>query len=346
MIIVMQAGASEPQIQRVVARLTELGYEHHISYGVEHTLIGAVGAPEGEKEALAGQLSLLPGVERVVPILRPYKLVSREHATEPSVVRIGKAPFGRGQVSIIAGPCAIESEKQILEAAKAVKAAGGAVLRGGAYKPRTSPYTFQGMGEPGLQLLSAAREATGLPILTEVTDVRQLEEVTRVADSVQIGARNMQNYDLLRECGQISKPVVLKRGFAATVQEWLRAAEYIAAAGNLDIILCERGIRTFETETRFTLDLGGLAAAKLETHLPIIADPSHATGTHKLVPAMALAALAAGADGLMIEMHPHPDRALSDGPQSLTPKRLKTLMDQIRPLVAALGLELISPERG
>ena len=344
MIIVMAAGAEEAKIKRVLDRLTELGYQHHISQGVERTLIGAIGAPEGEKEALAERLALLPGVERVVPILRPFKLVSREHATQPTVVKIGAAAFGRGQVAVISGPCAIETEKQILESARAVKAAGGAVLRGGAYKPRTSPYAFQGMGEPGLQLLAAARQETGLPLLTEVMDVRHLEEIAAVADALQIGARNMQNYDLLREVGQINKPVVLKRGFAATVQEWLRAAEYIAAAGNLDIILCERGIRTFETETRFTLDLGGLAAAKLETHLPIIADPSHATGTHKLVPPMALASLAGGADGLMIEMHPHPDRALSDGPQSLTPKKLALLMDQLRHLAEALGKEMAAPE--
>jgi 3-deoxy-7-phosphoheptulonate synthase len=344
MIIVMQAGSEPAQIERVVARLNDLGYQHHISQGVERTLIGAIGAPEGEKEALAEQLSLLAGVERVVPILRAFKLVSREHALEPTVVKIGHAAFGRGQISVISGPCAIESEKQLLESARAVKEAGAAVLRGGAYKPRTSPYAFQGLGQPALEMLAAAREETGLPILTEVTDVRQIEGVIAVADAVQIGARNMQNYDLLREVGLIGKPVVLKRGFAATVQEWLRAAEYVASAGNLDVILCERGIRTFETETRFTLDLGGMAAAKLETHLPIIADPSHATGSHKLVPPMALAALAGGADGLMIEMHQHPDRALSDGPQSLTPKRLKALMDQIRNLALALGLTVVGPE--
>ena len=346
MIIVMQAGASPAQIEKVVARLTELGYQHHLSQGVERTLLGAIGAPDGEKEALAEQLSLLAGVERVVPILRAFKLVSTEHAVKPTVVRIGQVPFGRGHVAVISGPCAVESERQMLEAAHAAKQAGAAVLRGGAYKPRTSPYVFQGLGEEGLQILAAAREATGLPVLTEAMDVRQVEGVVAVADAVQVGARNMQNYDLLREVGRCAKPVVLKRGFAATVQEWLRAAEYVAAAGNLDIILCERGIRTFETETRFTLDLGGMAAAKLETHLPIIADPSHATGTHKLVPQMALAALAGGADGLMIEMHPHPDRALSDGPQSLTPKRLAALMEQIRALCGALGLRLTTPEGG
>ncbi|HEY3397309.1 MAG TPA: 3-deoxy-7-phosphoheptulonate synthase [Armatimonadota bacterium] len=344
MIIVMQPGAKQKDIDNVVARLTERGYEHHLSQGVERTLIGAIGAVEGEKEALAEQLALLAGVERVVPILRPYKLVSQEHATEPSIVRIGKVPFGRGHIAVIAGPCAVESEKQMMESARAAKHAGAAVLRGGAYKPRTSPYVFQGLGEEGIRLLAQARAETGLPFITEVMDPRQVEGVAAVADALQIGARNMQNYDLLRESGAAGKPVVLKRGFAATVQEWLRAAEYIMAAGNLDVILCERGIRTFETETRFTLDLAGMAAAKLETHLPIIADPSHATGLHRLVPPMALAAIAGGADGLMIEMHPHPDRALSDGPQSLTPKRLQSLIEQVRNLATALGLQYAEPE--
>ncbi len=344
MIIVMAPGAKQKDIDHVLNRLSERGYQHHISQGVERTLIGAIGAPEGEKEALAEQLMLLPGVERVVPILRPYKLVSREHAVEPSVVRIGGVPFGRKHVAVISGPCAVENEKQMLEAAAAAKRAGAAVLRGGAYKPRTSPYVFQGLGETGLELLSAAREATGLPFVTEVMDPRQVAAVRQSADALQVGARNMQNYDLLREVGQAGKPVVLKRGVAATVREWLQAGEYIASAGNLDVILCERGIRTFESETRYTFDLGGLAAAKLETHLPIIADPSHATGNHKLVPPMALAALAGGADGLMVEMHPHPDRALSDGPQSLTPKRLVGLMEQVRNLCTALGLELAAPE--
>jgi 3-deoxy-7-phosphoheptulonate synthase len=346
MIIVMAHGATQKEIEAVSARLGERGYQSHISQGVERTLIGAIGAPEGEKEALAEQLALLPGVERVVPILRPYKLVSREHADQPSVVRIGGVSFGRGQVAVISGPCAVENEQQMLDAAWAAKRAGAAVLRGGAYKPRTSPYVFQGLGEAALEMLAAAREQTGLPFVTEAMDVRQVEDVAAVADALQVGARNMQNYDLLREVGQAGKPVVLKRGVAATVREWLQAAEYVAAAGNLNVILCERGIRTFESETRYTFDLGGMAAAKLETHLPIIADPSHATGNHKLVPPMALAALAGGADGLMVEMHPHPDRALSDGPQSLTPKRLIALMEQVRHLCAALGLELAEPEAG
>lgn len=337
MIIVMQGGAGDGDIARVIERLEERGYGHHISRGVERTVIGAVGTPEGEKQQIAEQLSRLPMVERVVPILKPYKLVSREHQPEPVVVKVGAAQFGGSHISVIAGPCAVESEEQLLEAAQAVKAAGAAALRGGAYKPRTSPYSFQGLGEEGLNLLAQARELTGLPVVTEIMDPRQTETMAGRADALQIGARNMQNYDLLREVGQAGLPVVLKRGFAATIQEWLRAAEYIAASGNLDIILCERGIRTFETETRFTMDLGGMAAAKQETYLPIIADPSHAMGSHRLVLPMALAAVAAGADGLMIEVHPHPDQALSDGPQSLTPASFSRLMEQVRAVAAAVG---------
>jgi len=340
MIIVMTSGATEEDIARVVERLGDRGYGHHISRGVERTVIGAVGAPDGEKQEIAEQLSRLPMVERVVPILRPYKLVSREHQPEPVVVKVGPAEFGGVKIGVIAGPCAVESEEQLLEAAQAVKAAGAVALRGGAYKPRTSPYSFQGLGEEGLELLAKARQLTGLPVVTEVMDPRQVETVADYADALQIGARNMQNYDLLREVGQLGKPVVLKRGFSATVQEWLRAAEYIAASGNLDIILCERGIRTFETETRFTLDLGGMAAAKQETYLPIIADPSHSMGTYRLVLPMALAAIAAGADGLIIEVHPHPDQALSDGPQSLTITGFARLMEQVRAVAAAIGRQV------
>ncbi len=340
MIIIMQPGVSDDDIARVIERLEERGYGHHISRGVERTVIGAVGAPEGEKQQVAEQLSRLPMVERVVPILKPYKLVSREYQPEPVTVKVGPAQFGGKQVSVIAGPCAVESEEQLMEAAQAVKAAGATALRGGAYKPRTSPYSFQGLGEAGLELLAQARDLTALPIVSEVMDPRQVEVMAGWVDALQIGTRNMQNYDLLREVGQVGMPVVLKRGFAATIQEWLRAAEYIAASGNLDIILCERGIRTFETETRFTLDLGGMAAAKQETYLPIIVDPSHSMGIHRLVGPMALAAVAAGADGLMIEVHPHPDQALSDGPQSLTPTSFEKLMQQVRTVALAVGREI------
>ncbi len=340
MIIVMASNATKEDIERVIQRLAERGYGHNVSRGVERTVIGAIGAPDGEKAALAEQLSRLPGVEKVVPILKPYKLVSREHHPETSRVRIGQFEFGRNKVGVIAGPCSIESREQLLEAAHGVKTAGAVALRGGAVKPRTSPYSFQGLREEGLKLLAEAREITGLPVVTEVTDLRSVDLVAEYADCLQIGTRNMQNYDLLIEVGRTGKPVLLKRGFAATVEEWLQAAEYIADAGNLQIILCERGIRTFETATRFTFDLGGAVYAKRETHLPVIADPSHATGSHKLVEPVALAAIAAGLDGLLIEVHPRPDEALSDGPQSLKPKRFAALMEKLRAVAQAVGREL------
>jgi len=340
MIIVMVPNATEEQILEVVRRLEDRGYGHHISRGVERTIIGAIGAPEGEKQAVAEQLSRLSGVERVVPILKPYKLVSREHHPETTPVKIGEFVFGRQRVGVIAGPCSIESREQLMQTAEHVKAAGAIALRGGAFKPRTSPYAFQGLGKEGLEMLAEARQRTGLPVVTEVMDQRQVELVAEYADALQIGARNMTNFDLLREVGRIEKPVVLKRGYAATVEEWLQAAEYVASEGNLQIVLCERGIRTFETATRFTLDLGGALAAKLETHLPIIADPSHATGSHKLVAAASAACIAAGLDGIMVEVHPHPDRALSDGPQSLTPKRFDLLMNTLKAVALAVGREV------
>ena len=340
MIIVMAPQSTEAHIEAVLERLDQLGYGHHISRGVQRTLIGAIGAPEGEKEMIAAQLSVLAGVEMVVPILRPYKLISREHNPRPATVMIGDAPVGGGHLAVIAGPCSIESEGQMVQTATAVRDAGAAALRGGAYKPRTSPYSFQGLGREGLEYLSAAREATGLPVVTEVMDVRQVESVGEVADCIQIGARNMQNYDLLKEAGRSGKPIMLKRGFAATVEEWLTAAEYIASSGTLDIILCERGIRTYETSTRFTMDIGGMVAARRETYLPIVADPSHAMGIASLVPSVALAAVAAGADGLLIEVHPRPDQALSDGPQSLTPAAFAQLMKRIRRVAEAVDVQM------
>ncbi len=340
MIIVMQPDSTEEDVQRVVERLGERNYGHHISRGESRTIIGAIGAPDHEKEVVAGQFSVLPGVERVVPILKPYKLISREHNPRPISVEIGDARFGAGHLGVIAGPCSVESQEQIVQTARAVKKAGASALRGGAYKPRTSPYSFQGLGAEGLELLANAKEATGLPIVTEVMDVRQVEHVAEVADCLQIGARNMQNYDLLKEAGHCEKAVMLKRGFSSTIAEWLKAAEYIAAAGTLDILLCERGIRTFEDATRFTLDLSGIAVARKETFLPILADPSHAVGVSSLVPQMALAAVAAGADGLLIEVHPRPDQALSDGPQSLKPAEFKDLMSSIRAVAEAIGTEM------
>ena len=340
MVIVMSSKATDKDIQRLVDALESKGYGHHISRGVERTLIGAIGTPDGEKRSVSQQLMTLPNVERVVPILRPYKLVSREYQEETSIVHIGDAPFGRGHFGVIAGPCAVESEQQTLEAARAVKAAGATCLRGGAFKPRTSPYDFQGLGEEALKILSAARDETGLPIVTEARDAGHIDLVAEYADAIQIGARNMQNYDLLLSAGKTGKPVVLKRGLSATVEEWLQAAEYIASEGNLNVILCERGLRTFETITRFTLDLAGMAAAKQETHLPIIVDPSHSTGHHSLVAPMTLAGMAAGADGVVIEVHPHPDRALCDSAQQLTPRNFHRLMDRGRKLASALDMQL------
>jgi 3-deoxy-7-phosphoheptulonate synthase len=340
MIIVMAPGASQKQVQDVLKRLEARGYGHHLSAGVERTIIGAIGANEREKQVVAEQLSQLPGVERVVPILKSFKMVSRDHHPDGTIVKIGEALFGPRHIGIIAGPCTIETEKQVREAAKAVKAAGAHVLRGGAFKPRSSPYDFQGLREEGVKMLAEAGKEAGLPTITEAMEPRQVELVAEMCDAIQIGARNMSNFDLLREAGATGRTVLLKRSFAATVEEWLKAAEYIATTGNLNIILCERGIRSFDNVTRFTLDLAGMAAAKLETHLPIIVDPSHATGTHKLVAPMALAALAGGADGVMIEVHPHPDQARCDGPQSLTPKRFAMLMEQIKQVSAVVGSEV------
>ena len=340
MIIVMRPDSEEEDVQRVVERLGDRGYGHHISRGEERTIIGAIGAPDHEKEVVAGQFSVLPGVERVVPILKPYKLISREHNPRPVSVLLGDSKIGGGHMGVIAGPCSVESQEQVMQTARAVKEAGATALRGGAYKPRTSTYSFQGLGQEGLEFLANAREETGLPIVTEVMDVRQVESVARVADCVQIGARNMQNYDLLKEAGSCGRPVMLKRGLSSTINEWLEAAEYIAAAGTLEIILCERGIRTFEDATRFTLDLSAVAVVRRETFLPIVVDPSHAVGVSSLVSPMALAAVAAGADGLLIEVHPRPDEALSDGAQSLVPTAFKELMQQIRAVAEAVGTQL------
>ncbi len=340
MIIVMRPDCTERDVEQVVERLGERGYGHHISRGEARTIIGAIGAPDHEKEVVAGQFSVLPGVERVVPILKPYKLISREYNPRPATVMIGPARIGGGHLGVIAGPCSVESAEQVLQTARAVAEAGASALRGGAYKPRTSPYSFQGLGGEGLEYLAAARAETGLPIVTEVMNVRQVDRVAEVADCLQIGARNMQNYDLLKEVGHCGKPVMLKRGFSSTIEEWLKAAEYIAAGGTLDVILCERGIRTFETATRFTLDLSAIAVARRETFLPIVADPSHAVGMSHLVAPMALAAVAAGADGLLIEVHPRPDQALSDGPQSLTPAAFAELMKQVRQVAEAVGRQM------
>jgi 3-deoxy-7-phosphoheptulonate synthase len=335
MLIIMKKDATAEQIQEILDRIHETGNaEGFVSQGQFHTVIGVV----GDVEQLA-QHPLLAhaGVERIQRVSRPYKLVSLEGHAGVSNIPIDGTTIGPDHFTLIAGPCAVENEEQTLAAAQAAKAAGAHILRGGAYKPRTSPYSFQGLAESGLRILETARKATGLPIVTEVMDARDLEKVAAVADILQIGARNMQNFPLLKEVGQISKPVLLKRGMNATIEEWLMAAEHIARHGNLRIILCERGIRTFENATRSTLDLSAVPVVREESHLPVIVDPSHAAGRRSLVAPLARAAVAVGADGVMIECHPEPDKALSDGQQSLTPDELLRLGKELKMLARQLG---------
>jgi 3-deoxy-7-phosphoheptulonate synthase len=339
MIIVLESGATDGHIAAVVARVKASGLNTHISVGVARTVIGVVG-DDRTKEMLRESLEGMPGVERVVAILQPFKLVSREFQPEDTVVRVRGEAIGSTKVAVIAGPCSVESRDQILATAAAVKAAGAGFLRGGAFKPRTSPYSFQGLEEEGLQLLAEARARTGLPVVTEAMDAAQLELVARYADVIQIGARNMQNYPLLREAGRMRLPVLLKRGVSATIEEFLLAAEYILNEGNYQVVLCERGIRGFNTHTRYTLDLSAVPVLKRLSHLPVIVDPSHGTGKWRYVAAMARAAVAAGADGLMIEVHPDPANALSDGPQSLNLENFAELMGHLRPLAAAVGRTL------
>lgn len=334
MIVVMQAGASEKEIQAVIKRLEEEGFKVHLSRGVVRTVIGAI----GDKSRLEfSALEAMPGVEKVVPVLKPYKLVGREFKPEDTIVQVGELRFGGPEIQVIAGPCAVESREQFLETAHAVREAGGTMLRGGAFKPRTSPYSFQGLAEQGLEILAEAREQTGLAIVTEVTDQTKAQAVAEVADVLQIGSRNMQNFALLQAVAKLDKPVLLKRGLSATIEEWLLAAEYILAEGNFNVILCERGIRTFETYTRNTLDLSAVAAVKQLSHLPVIADPSHGTGKRHLVAPLARAAVAAGADGLLIEVHPNPENALSDGPQSLKPEQFAALVREVAQVAGVLG---------
>jgi 3-deoxy-7-phosphoheptulonate synthase len=336
MIIVMKQGVGKEELAEVKKRIRELGYRPHVIHGETRNVIGAVGDERGK--AVLQSLESMPGVESVVPILRPYKLASREVHAGPSVVEVSpQVRFGGEKVVVMAGPCSVESEEQILETARAVKAAGATVLRGGAFKPRTSPYAFQGMEEEGLKLLAAAREETGLPIVTEVVNPRDVDLVARYADIMQVGARNMQNFALLKMLGQLGKPVLLKRGMAGTIQEFLMCAEYILAEGNQKVILCERGIRTFETATRNTLDISAVPVLKEQTHLPVVIDPSHATGHASLVPSMCYAAVAAGCDGLIVEVHPHPEKAASDGPQSLRPEDFAAMMAKLRPFAEAAG---------
>lgn len=334
MIIVLRTGSGKAEVQEVVGRLTEEGFKVHLSEGEQKTIIGVIG-DRSRLESL--DLEALGFVERVVPIAAPYKLVSREFHPEDSVIKIGEHTIGGKQIHVMAGPCAVESREQILETAEAVSRAGATFLRGGAFKPRTSPYAFQGLQEEGLRYLAEAREKTGLLVVTEVVDVRDVKMVAEYADIIQIGARNMQNFLLLKEVAKSCRPVMLKRGLSATLEEWMMAAEYIMDGGNYQVMFCERGIRTFETYTRNTLDLSMVPALHSLSHLPVIVDPSHGTGHWQLVQPMARAAIAAGADGLMVEVHPHPEKAVSDGKQSLTPNNFQTMMQDLGKIAQAVG---------
>jgi 3-deoxy-7-phosphoheptulonate synthase len=334
MIVVMQEGATEPQIQGVIDRLVELGFDVHRSTGVIHTVLGGVG---GKDEFDLGVFEVMEGVKDAHRIASPYKLVSRGFRPGGTVVKIGSVEIGGERVVVMAGPCSVENRDQIDRCAEAVSSAGATVIRGGAFKPRSSPYAFQGLGEAGLQMLREAADRNGLLVVSEVMDQTQIPVVAQYSDILQVGARNMQNFNLLRELGRQRKPVLLKRGIAATIEELLLSAEYIMAGGNYDVILCERGIRTFETYTRNTMDISAIPVVKKLSHLPIVADPSHGTGRRDKVAPMARAAVAAGADGLLVEVHPDPDRALSDGAQSLWPDQFVDLMRQLRMIAQAVG---------
>ncbi len=337
MIIVLKPTVTDEQVTEISNILQSRGLGVHLSRGVETTIIGAIGALDEEKAELAGQLGTLAYVDRVVPISKPYKVVARAFRPEGTTISVRGVEIGGRRICVMAGPCTIESEEMLLSTARFVRDQGATILRGGAFKPSTSPYSFQGMGEEGLKLLSAARDETGLPVITEVMDPRDVELVCRYADILQIGTRNMTNFTLLREVGQSRTPVMLKRGWASTIEEWLQAAEYIASRGNYQIILCERGIRTFETYTRNTFDLNAVPAIKELSHLPLIADPAHGTGRWSLVSAVARGAVAAGADGIMVEVHPTPQAALKDGAQSLTFPTFSKLMEGLRPVAEAVG---------
>jgi len=339
MIVVMRSDATEEQIEKAIATIHELGYKSHIIRGLLRTVIGAVGDERGKPHHVE-TLSILEGVENVVPILEPYKLASREFKQQNTVINVGNVPIGNNKIPVMAGPCSVENEEQILETAKAVKKAGATILRGGAYKPRTSPYAFQGLGKEGLKLLAKAKKITGLPVVTEILDPDDLDDVAEYSDMLQIGARNSQNYALLKRVGRYNKPVLLKRGMSTTINELLMAAEYVLSEGNQNVVLCERGIRTFETATRNTFDLNAIPVLKEKTHLPIIADPSHGTGYWQYVTPMALAAIAAGADGLMVEVHIRPEAAVSDGGQSLKPSKFETLMEKAATVAKAVGREI------
>lgn len=340
MIIVLNPQTTESQVNEITQMLQARGFGVHISRGAETTIVGAIGVVDEEKAALAEQLSALEYVDRVVPISKPYKVVARAFRPEGTVVRVRGVEIGGTKLCIMAGPCTVENAAMLFEAADHVKRCGAHVLRGGAFKPSTSPYSFHGMGEEGLRLLAEARERTGLPVITEVMDTRDVELVARYADILQIGTRNMTNFSLLKEIGNCRMPVMLKRGWASTIEEWLQAAEYIASRGNYQVILCERGIRTFEVYTRNTFDINAIPAVKELSHLPIIADPAHGTGRRSLVAGVACGAVAAGADGIMVEVHPSPPTALKDGAQSLDFAGFEAMMARLSPVAAAVGRTL------
>ena len=334
MVVIMKVGATESQIEAVIDQLNDSGFDVHRSSGSQQTVLGAIGV---QPDYDIRHIRLLEGVGDVHRVTEPFKFASRTWKKENSIIRVGEVEIGGDSVTVMAGPCAVESEDQIEKTAAHVAACGATILRGGAFKPRSSPYSFQGMGLPGLELMRAAADRHGLHVVTEVMDVAQLDSVLPLTDIVQVGARNMQNYSLLKSLGKINKPVLLKRGLMATIQEWLMSAEYMMAEGNQDIILCERGIRTFETYTRNTLDLSAVPVVKAKSHLPIVVDPSHGTGIRNKVIPMARAAIAAGADGLLIETHPDPEHAKSDGPQSLYFDQFEELMSQISLIAEAIG---------
>jgi len=340
MIVVLQNSAGEKNLDNVVAYLEAKGFITHIVRGAEKTIVGAV----GDKSRLMDMsLEAMSGVEKVIPILAPYKLASREFKPQDTVIRAGNVTIGSKEIIVMAGPCAVESKEQMLESARLVKKAGAKILRGGAFKPRSSPYSFQGLEKEGLEYLALARQETGLPVITEIMDPQHLDLVAHYADILQIGARNMQNFSLLKQAAGYGKPLLLKRGLSATIEEWILAAEYILSAGNPQVILCERGIRTFETYTRNTLDLSAVPVIKHLTHLPVVVDPSHGTGKWRWVQPMSQAAIAAGADGLIIEVHPNPGEALCDGPQSLAPDKFEQLMLNVNNVARAVGRKLKQP---
>ena len=334
MIIVMKSQATEKQIEDVIKWIESVGYHAHPSCGVERTIIGAVG--DNRDKSVLKYAESLPGVEKTMPILKPYKLASRESHEGDTVIHVGAIRIGGPEFVVMAGPCAIESEEQLFQSAYIVKKGGGQILRGGAFKPRTSPYSFQGMEEDGLKLLESAGRKTGLPTVTEVVNPADVDLVESYADMLQIGARNVQNFALLKKVGQAKKPVLLKRGMMTTIEELLMSAEYILSSGNPNVILCERGIRTFETATRNTLDISAVPVLKSLTHLPVVVDPSHAAGNWKFVIPLSRAALAVGADGIIVEVHPEPEKAVSDGAQSLKPEKFYQLMDEVRALSKAM----------